>query len=85
MANKRASEKSTRQTATRTIRNKSLRSKIKTLAKQVFVTKASGVDSRAKEAAIEYISCLDKAVKVGVIHRNKVSRYKSILAKITMS
>jgi ribosomal protein S20 len=42
-------------------------------------------DGNAKIAVIEYISCLDKAVKVGVIHRNSAARHKSILAKTAMS
>jgi small subunit ribosomal protein S20 len=62
-----------------------LRSKIKTLAKRVSAVMSSDSSEAAKKISIEYISCLDKAVKIGVIHRNSASRHKSALAKVTMS
>lgn len=77
-----------RQIVARTARNKASRSKIKTLARQVQRAKSSKATDAAdvaKKRTIEYISYLDKAVKSGVIHRNKAARHKSRLAKIVMN
>ncbi len=72
MANIKSSKKDMRRIASRTERNKAVRSKIKTLAK-----------SAAKDAknAPAYVSALDKAAKSGIVHQNKVARVKSKLAK----
>ncbi|MDR0590501.1 MAG: 30S ribosomal protein S20 [Puniceicoccales bacterium] len=80
MANKKAAEKSMRQTAGRTARNRMIMSRLRTGLKRVLaLAKESGEGLR--EAAIDYVSMLDKAAKVGVIHHNKASRHKSMMAK----
>lgn len=81
MANKKASQKSIRQTATRAARNKSVRSELKTLLRKVREMAAAGSD-QLKSFASNYVSALDKAAKSGVVHHNKVSRHKSMLAKV---
>lgn len=81
MANKKASEKSIRQTSKRTARNKSVRSELKTLARKVRELTASGSEL-LKDAAINYASAMDKAAKRGIIHHNKASRHKSRLSKV---
>jgi small subunit ribosomal protein S20 len=83
MANTKSAQKSIRKIATRTIQNRSVRSKIKTLQKK-FETLREGEDKEAtKAAAVEYISALEKACKKGLVHPNKVSRKKSTCAKYT--
>ena len=74
MANIKSSKKDTRRTASRTERNKTVRSRIKTLAKKVET-------SGDKESASSLASAVDKAIKSGVVHPNKAARIKSRLAK----
>jgi small subunit ribosomal protein S20 len=86
MANKKASLKSARQTVKRTVRNRIVMGRLRTQLKKVLtlgngVGNAGTVDGATQESAREYISLLDKAAKSGVIHRNKVSRHKSTMAK----
>ena len=76
MANLKSSKKDIRRTERRTERNAVVKSKLKTLRKKVV---AEG--SPANKAA--YASVLDKAVKTGVVHPNKVAREKSKMARKT--
>ena len=80
MANIAASLKSIRQTAKRTARNRSIRTRVKNQLKKVRGLAASGSEE-VRVAAAEYISVLDKAAKVGVVHHNKVARHKSMMSK----
>jgi small subunit ribosomal protein S20 len=56
------------------LRNRQVKSTVKTALKKVL-------EQKSKENALpsykNYVSMLDKAVKKGVIHRNKASRAKS--------
>jgi small subunit ribosomal protein S20 len=80
MANKQASLKGNRQSVVHTERNIRIRSRLKTFAKKV--TSLVGGDTEVvRQAARQYISAVDKAVKVGVIHANKSARYKSFMAQ----
>ncbi|MDR0715268.1 MAG: 30S ribosomal protein S20 [Puniceicoccales bacterium] len=84
MANKKAARKSIVQTISHTMRNKIVRSRLKTLSKKAFAL--AGVDSNAaRNVAREYVSELDKAVKKSVIHRNAADRKKSSLSRIIFS
>ncbi len=74
MANLKSSKKDIRRIAARTARNAAVKSRLKTLRK-----KALGEAPTENKA--EYASALDKAVKAGVIHRNKAAREKSKLAR----
>lgn len=67
-------KKALRQTKTRTVRNKVLRAKVRTAVKN-SVTKASD------KVLSSLFSTLDKAVKRGIIHKNKAARLKSHAAK----
>ena len=63
------------------VRNKSVRSAIKTyITKAEKLIAAKELDS-AKEAVVEASSALDKAAQKGVIHPNNAARYKSRLTK----
>ena len=80
MANKKASLKSIRQTAKRTAHNRAIISRLRTQFKKVLSLEAKG-GQEVKDAAVTYISYLDKAAKSGLVHRNKVARHKSALSK----
>jgi len=79
MANTKSAQKNIRKSATRTEANRQVRSRLKTLAKGVETS--SGDPEKAKSAAIELVSALDKAAKTGIIHENVARRHKSSVAK----
>lgn len=81
MANTKSAEKNARKSARRTLRNKSVRSRLKTLARRVEEARAGGDAQAAAEVARSYASALDKAARGGVIHPNAAGRRKSRLAK----
>ena len=78
MANNNSSKKDIRRTATRTLRNRKVASRIKTLAKNAAAS--TDLESLKKNDAA-LASAMDKAVKSGIVHPNKVARAKSRLAK----
>ena len=68
-------------TARRRMRNKSVRSFVKTrITKAERLITAKELDA-AKEAVVDAISALDKAAQKGVIHPNNAARHKSRLMK----
>lgn len=73
MANLKSSKKDVRRISRRTVRNKATKSRLKTLRRKV-------VADASPAAKASYASALDKAVKSGVVHPNKVSREKSKMA-----
>lgn len=82
MANLKSSQKDTRRTKRRTLRNNAVKSRLKTLGKKVTTLAAKKNSPELQAAAREYISALDKAIKSGVIHKNKASRHKAQVAKL---
>jgi small subunit ribosomal protein S20 len=82
MANTKSAIKNHRKTITRTLHNRSRKSRIKTLAKKVQELAADGSDKEAlKSAAIDFMSAMDKAAKTNLIHVNKASRAKESVSK----
>lgn len=75
MANLKSSQKDIRRIARRAERNRAVLSRLKTLRKKVVTEGSSAEDSTL------YTSALDKAVKKGVIHRNRANREKSKVAR----
>ncbi len=75
MANTKSASKRARQSPKRTLRNRSVTTHLRSLAKR----QASG-DGKA-EGNRALISALDKAAKRGVIHKNVANRRKARLAK----
>ncbi len=73
MANLKSSKKDIRRISRRTERNQGVVSRLKTLRRKVVV-------DASPEAKAAYAAALDKAVKNGVVHPNKVSREKSKMA-----
>ncbi|MDR0647272.1 MAG: 30S ribosomal protein S20 [Puniceicoccales bacterium] len=81
MANIKSSQKSIRQTAKLTAKNKAERGRLKTFSKKLRALEPTNDKGAIKLVAMEYMSALDKAAKRNVIHTNKVNRLKSRLAK----
>lgn len=80
MANIKSAEKRVRQTATRTLRNKATKTRVKNARKAAVEAVKSGDQAlTAKVAALA--SAADKAANHGVIHRNKASRIKARIAR----
>jgi small subunit ribosomal protein S20 len=74
LPNIKAAEKWARQSEKRTVRNKDVKTRLKTVFKKAVATKDTDL---AKSVESQF----DKAAKTGVIHKNKAARKKSRLAK----
>ncbi len=81
MANTLSAKKNIRKTVRQTIRNRTVKSRLKTLRRRVVQAASSGDAEAAKQAAINFVSAVDKAAKTKVIHRNAARRMKSAFAK----
>ncbi len=77
MANIKSAEKRIKQTAKRQLRNRSLRTRLRTEVKEFRQKDASG---RAEALPSAYAE-IDRAWRKGAIHKNAAARYKSRLAK----
>jgi len=75
MANTRSAAKRSRQTLKRTLRNRSVLTRLRTMQKGIRSAEASGDQIRA------LISAIDKAAKRGIIHENAANRRKARLNK----
>jgi small subunit ribosomal protein S20 len=76
MANTRSATKRARQTLKRSLRNRSMLTRLRTMQKQARATQTPSADQiRA------LISAIDKAAKRGVIHDNAANRRKARLNK----
>ena len=65
------------------VRNKSVRSALKTAIKKVDAAVAAGDKDAATEAARQATRALDKAASAGVIHANQAANRKSgVMAKV---
>ena len=82
MANIKSAKKRILVTATRTERNKSIRSKVKTSIKKVEVAVAAGNKEAAQTALVAATSEISKAATKGVYHKNNASRKVARLAKL---
>jgi small subunit ribosomal protein S20 len=80
VANTKSGVKRMRQNERRRIRNRALRSKLRTTVKTARTAVSQPGTERAVAVA-EAIRALDKAVTKGVIHRNTADRKKSALAR----
>ena len=82
MANTKSALKYIRKTETRSLRNKVIKTRLKTLSKKVKIASESKNKDELLESSRLYISALDKAAKKGLVHKNKISRKKSMCAKL---
>jgi small subunit ribosomal protein S20 len=83
VANHASAEKRNRQRITRTARNKSIKSEVRTLVKSVREAIAKGDNAGAEKALKAATSALDSAVTKGVLHRRTASRSVSRLTVAT--
>jgi small subunit ribosomal protein S20 len=81
MANIKSQIKRNRQNEARRQRNKSERSRLRTMTKRVTDALESGDQDAATEAYRAAAQAYDKAAAKGIIHKNKASNKKSRLAK----
>lgn len=82
MANTKSALKYVRKTETRTLRNRQIKSRLKTLSKKVDTAAASGDKDALATTSRQYISALDKAGKSGLVHANKIARHKARCAQL---
>ena len=75
MANIKSNDKTKKQDDKRNLRNKAVKSEIKTLMKKAETEKTA-------EAVNEAIKLLDKSITSGVFHKNKAARLKSKMHSI---
>ncbi len=74
-----SSQKRERQNEKSRLRNRTYKSKSRTLIRKAFLAMEEGNLDSAKVATAEAIQSLDKAAAKGVIHKNNASRRKSRL------
>src|SRR5437588_6338486 len=80
MANTSSAKKQMRSAARRMLRNRSVRSAVKTHVVKARRALAEGAEGAA-ETAVAAISRLDRAAEKGILHKNNAARRKSRLAK----
>lgn len=78
MPNIKSAKKRVRITKTKTLRNKMIKSNLKTVLKQTFLA-IEKKEKAAQESVSLAFKKLDKAVAKGIIHKNKASNKKSSL------
>jgi small subunit ribosomal protein S20 len=76
MANTKSAAKRSRQTLRRSARNRSVKTHLRRLQKQIRLA-----PERTADQVRAAISAIDKAAKSGVIHRNAANRRKARLNK----
>ena len=77
MANTRSAAKRARQTAARTLQNKSVLTGIKSQQKRLNAAIAGGDKTKIEAELAAFSSHLDKAAKRGAVHENFAGRKKS--------
>lgn len=82
MANIKSAKKRILVTATKTERNKSIRSAVKTAMKKVEAAVVAGNKDDAQTALAAATSEINKATSKGVYHKNNASRKVARLAKL---
>ena len=81
MANIKSQIKRNRQNEAAHLRNKSVKSALKTAVRQFREAAAAGDGEKAQELARVAGRKLDKAASAGVIHKNQAANRKSAIAK----
>ncbi|WPJ94411.1 30S ribosomal protein S20 [Coraliomargarita algicola] len=82
MANTKSALKYIRKTETRALRNRQVKTRLKTFYKKVAAAAAAGDKDALSVAVRNYISTLDKAGKNGLVHPNKIARHKARCAQL---
>ena len=81
MANIKSAKKRIKVAAKKTLRNKMISSRVKTLVKKVVSAVAVSDNEAAKVALAPAVAAIDKAANKGVYHRKTASRKISRLTK----
>lgn len=81
MANIKSAKKRILVIETKTLRNKMIKSKVKTLVKKVDAAIAAGDKAAANASLKAAVVAIDKAAAKGVFHKNTAARKVSRLAK----
>ncbi|MGC4007362.1 MAG: 30S ribosomal protein S20 [Pirellulales bacterium] len=81
MPNNKAAAKRHRQSEGRRVRNRSVKSSLKTQIKKVHAVLPAGDAAETTAAVRTTQKALDQAAAKGVIHKNKAARLKSRLVK----
>ena len=81
MANIKSQEKRNRTNERRRLRNKSVKSSVKTAIRKFREAAESGDKEKAIELLRDASKKLDKAASKGVIHKNQAANRKSAIAK----
>jgi small subunit ribosomal protein S20 len=79
MANHLSALKRARQTETRTVRNRTNTSRLRTALRGLREAVATGDKKAAQGVYRSATSAIDKAVQKGILHKNTAARYKSRL------
>ena len=79
MPNTKSAERRMRNSARKQLRNRSVKSRLKSLEKRYAAALKTANRGDASAALHNALSAFDKAVKAGVIHRNMADRKKSRL------
>ena len=85
MANIKSAKKRILVIETKTLRNKMIKSKIKTLVKKVDAAVAASDKAAATAALTEAVVAIDKAAAKGVYHKNTAARKVSRITKAVNS
>lgn len=81
MANIKSAKKRILVTNKKTLRNKMVKSSVKTAIKKVVAAAQTGDKAAAQTALVAATKAIDMAATKGVFHKNTASRKKSRLAK----
>lgn len=82
MANHKSAIKRARQSELRRGRNRSYRTRVKSVAKSLYASAASNTRETNLTALANAQSVIDKAAKKGVIHKRAADRRKSRLSRL---
>lgn len=80
MANIKSAKKRIKVIETKTLRNRMIKSSLKTAIKKFLVAVEGGNVEEAKTTFVAATKALDMAASKGIVHKNKVARNKSRLA-----
>ena len=80
MANHFSALKRARQTETRTQKNRSNNSRLRSALRELREALGKGDKASADQTFRKTVSALDKAIQKGVLHKNTAARYKSRLS-----
>lgn len=81
MANIKSAKKRIKVIETKTLRNKMIKSEVKTLVKKVDAAVAAGNKTEASDFLKEAIVAIDQAAAKGVYHKNTAARKVSSIQK----